>query len=114
MERAHPGAVELSLSDYAQLASLEDYLRLAAPEVLLTRVPGRPGSGEQGALDVLTALGDSGGIIALVKVIPEFLRSRKSGLTVDMKLPRKGRITVTADNAADAMAAIEKFLDAGS
>lgn len=106
--------VELSLSDYGQLGSLENYVRLAAPEVGLTRVSGRPGSGEQGALDVLTALADSGGLIALVKVLPEFLRSRKSGMSVEMKLPGRGHIKVTADNAADVMAAIEKFLDAGS
>jgi membrane-associated two-gene conflict system component 1 (EACC1) len=106
--------VELSLSDYGQLGSLENYVRLAAPEVELTRVPGRPGSGEQGALDVLTVLADSSVLVALVKVLPEFLRSRRSGMSVDMKLPGKGRITVTADNAEDAMAAIEKFLDAGS
>jgi hypothetical protein len=110
MERA---PVELSLSDYGQLGSLVDYVRLAAPEVVVTRVPGRPGSGEQGALDVLNVLADSTVLIALVKVLPEFLRSRKPGLSVDMQLPGK-RLTVTADNAGDVMPVIDKFLDAGS
>jgi hypothetical protein len=106
--------VELSLSDYGQLGSLVDYLRLAAPEVAVTRIAGRPGRGEQGALDVLTMLADSTVLVALIKVLPEFLRSRKPGMSVDMKLPGKGHIKVTADNAADVMPVIEKFLDAGS
>ncbi len=105
--------VELSLSDYGQLGSLEEYLRLTAPGVVVTRVPGRPGHGEQGALDVLTALADSTVLVALVKVLPEFLRSRKPGMSVDMKLPGK-RLTVTADNAEDVLPVIDKFLDAGS
>ena len=105
--------VELSLSDYGQLGSLEEYLRLTAPGVVVTRVSGRPGHGEQGALDVLTALADSTVLVALVKVLPEFLRSRKPGMSVDMKLPGK-RLTVTADNAEDVLPVIDKFLDAGS
>jgi membrane-associated two-gene conflict system component 1 (EACC1) len=105
--------VELSLSDYGQLHSLEDYLRLTAPSVVVTRVSGRPGHGEQGALDMLTVLADSTVLVALVKVLPEFLRSRKPGMSVDMKLPGK-RLTVTADNAEDVLPVIDKFFDAGS
>jgi hypothetical protein len=104
--------VELSLSDYAQLGSLEDYLRLAAPDVAVTRAPGRPARGEQGALDVLTVLADSTVLVALVKVLPEFLRSRRPGMSVTMELPGK-RLAVTADNADDIMPVIDKFLDAG-
>ena len=52
--------IELSLSDYGQLGSLEEYLRLTTPSVVVTRVPGRPGHGEQGALDMLTALAEHG------------------------------------------------------
>jgi hypothetical protein len=81
--------IELSLSDYGQLGSLEEYLRMTAPGVVVMRVPGRPGHGEQGALDMLTALADSTVIVALVKALPEFLRSRKPGMSVDMKLPGK-------------------------
>jgi Effector Associated Constant Component 1 len=110
MDRA---PVELTLSDYGQLGSLENYLRLAAPEVAVTRVPGRPGSGEQGALDVLNILADSTVLAAVVRGLPEFLRSRKPGMSVDMRLPGK-RLTVTADNAKDVLPVIDKFLDADS
>jgi hypothetical protein len=106
-------AVELNVSDYGQLGSLQNYLRLAAPDLTVTRVPGQPGSGEQGALDMLTVLADSTVLVALVKVLPEFLRSRKPGMSVDMRLPGK-QITITADNAADVMPVLDKFLDAGS
>jgi hypothetical protein len=105
--------VELSLSDFGQLGSLEEYLRLTSPSVVVTRIPGRPGHGEQGALDILTVLADSTVLVALVKVLPEFLRSRKPGMSVDMRLPGK-RLTVTADNAEDVMPVIDKFLDADS
>ena len=105
--------VELSLSDYGQLGSLEEYLRITVPSVVVTRVPGRPGNGEQGALDILTVLADSTVLVALVKVLPEFLRSHKPGMSVDMELPGK-RLTVTADNAKDVLPVIDKFLDAGS
>lgn len=105
--------VELSLSDYGHLGSLEEYLRMTAPGVVVMRVPGRPGHGEQGALDILTVLADSTVLVALVRVLPEFLRSRKPGMSVDMKLPGK-RLTVTADNAEDVLPVIDKFLDAGS
>jgi hypothetical protein len=112
MERTHP-KVELSLSEYRQLGSLEDYLYLAAPDIWVTRTPGRAGPGEQGALDVLNVLADSTVLVALVKVLPEFLRSRKPGMSIAMELPGK-RLTVTADNAEDVIAVIDKFLDAGS
>ena len=88
-------------------------MRLTAPGVVVTRVPGRPGHGEQGALDVLTALADSTVLVALVKVLQKISRSRKPGMSVDMKLPGK-RLTVTADNAEDVLPVIDKFLDAGS
>jgi Effector Associated Constant Component 1 len=110
MERA---PVELSLSHYGQLGSLEDYLRLAAPGVAVTREPGQPGHGEQGALDVLTVLADSTVLVTLIKVLPEFLRSRKPGMSVDMQLAGK-RLTLTADNAEDIVPVLDKFLDAGS
>jgi IS4 transposase len=105
--------VALAISDYGQLGSLENYLLLAAPEVAVTRVVGRPGSGEQGALDMLTVLADSTVLVALVKAISEFLRSRKPGMSVQMKLGER-HLSVTADNARDVMPVIDKFLDAGS
>ncbi|HLK01879.1 MAG TPA: hypothetical protein VKU39_18510 [Streptosporangiaceae bacterium] len=107
------GSAELSVSDYAQLGSLREYLRLVAPTVDVTRSAGRAGPGEQGALDVLMVAADSSVLIAVVKVLPEFLRSRKPGstVTVTIKGKRKQLRVTGADNAEDAQRVIEKFFD---
>jgi hypothetical protein len=77
MSGVGPGVAELSVSDYAQLGSLVDYLRLAMPGVRVTRTPGHPVGGEQGALDVLTIAADSSVLVAAVQALPGFLRSRR-------------------------------------
>jgi hypothetical protein len=114
MGSADPGTAELSVSDYAQLGPLVEYLHLALPDVRVTRAPGRPGPGEQGALDLLTVAADSSVLVAVVKVLPEFLRSRKAGLTVTVEVKRRGkekRFTMTGDDAKDIIAVLDRFLD---
>ena len=110
MGRADPGAAELSVSDYAQLGSLAEYLRLAAPGVRVTRSPGRPGPGEQGAVDVLMIAADSSVLVAAVNVLPAFLRSRKKGISVTVTV-KGNRLTVTADNAEEVIPVLDRFLD---
>jgi hypothetical protein len=70
-----PGAesMEIALSDQAELSSLREWLGWAGQEVSL--VPRAPGPGEQGGLDVLSVLAGSGGLIAAIRVLPEFLRA---------------------------------------
>jgi hypothetical protein len=110
MGRTGPVAVELSVSDYSQLGSLENYLRLAVPGVGVTRSSGRPGRGEQGAVDVLMIAADSSVLVTVVKVLPEFLRSRKKGISVTVTVKGK-RLTVTGENAEEVMPVIDRFLD---
>lgn len=112
MGRADPGVAELSVSDYAQLGSLVEYLHLAVPTVQVTRSAGYAGPGEQGALDVLSIAADSSVLVAVVKVLPEFLRSRKPGVTVTVTVKGKHRqLTVTAEDFGDVRSVIEKFFD---
>lgn len=112
MGRAEPGVAELSVSDYAQLGSLAEYLFLAVPGVQVTRSAGRAERGEQGALDVLMIAADSSVLVAVVKVLPEFLRSRKPGLSVTVTVKGKRRqLTVTAKDPGDVRQVIEKFFD---
>jgi hypothetical protein len=109
MRQAHQTA-ELSVSDYSQLDSLADYVRLAVPEVQMTRSSGRPGGGELGALDVLTMAADSTVLVAVVNALPAFLRSRKPSLSITVTA--KGRkLTVTADNAEEVLPVLDRFLD---
>ena len=110
MDWSDGGAAELSVSDYAHIGSLADYLRLAVPDVRVTRRPGTPVSGEQGTLDVLMIAADSSVLVAAVKVLPEFLRSRKAGMSITVKAKGK-QLTVTADNAEEIIPIIDRFLD---
>jgi Effector Associated Constant Component 1 len=110
MDHAASGAAELSVSDYSQLGSLADYLRLTAPDARLTRSPGQPGPGEQGALDVLMILADSSVLAAAIKMLPEFLRSRKTSMSITVTAKGK-RLTITAANADEMMPVIDRFLD---
>jgi Effector Associated Constant Component 1 len=112
MGRADPDVVELSVSDHAQLGSLADYMHLAVPSVRVARSVSRAGRGEQGALDVLMIAADSSVLVAVIKLLPEFLRSRKPGVSVTVTITRKRRqLTVTADDAGDLERVIEKFFD---
>jgi len=110
MSQTDPGTAELSVSDYVQLDSLVNYLRLAVPEVPVARNPGRPGHGEQGALDVLTIAADSSVLVAVVNALPQFLRSRKKGVSVTLTVKGK-RLTVTAETAEEVLPVIDRFLD---
>jgi hypothetical protein len=110
MERADQVAAELSVSDYSQMGSLADYLRLAIPGIRVAHSPGRAEHGEQGALDVLTIAADSSVLVAVVNALPGFLRSRRAGLSVTMTAKGK-KLTVTADNAEDVLPVLDRLLD---
>jgi hypothetical protein len=101
---------ELSVSDYSQLGPLQDYLGSAAPDARVSRVAGQPGTGEQGALDVLAVLGSSSGLVAAVRVLPEFLRSRKTGLSITMTVSGEP-FTLTATNVDEVMPILDRLLD---
>jgi Effector Associated Constant Component 1 len=110
MDKIEPESVELSVSDLSQLGSLADYLRLMAPDVRVTRRPGQPRPGEQGALDVLMIMANSAVLVATVKVLPEFLRSRRSGLSISMTF-RGHPLTITATNIGEVTPIVDRLLD---
>ena len=105
------GTVELAVSDYSQIGVLADYLRLMAPHARVTRSPGRAGQGELGTLDVLMVLADSSVLMAVVNALPEFLRSRKRGVSITVKTKKGKQLTLTADNADEVMPILDRFLD---
>jgi hypothetical protein len=110
MEQTGQAAAELSVSDYSQLGPLADYLRLALPGLRMARSPGRPVPGEQGALDVLTIAADSSVLVAIVNVLPAFLKSRKSALSATVTVKGK-KLSVTGDNADEVQRILDRFLD---
>jgi hypothetical protein len=103
--------IELSVSDQSQLRSLQSFLELTVPGLRVTRVAGQPAAGEQGALDIITILASSSGLVAAIKVLPEFLKSRRTGLSI--KTTVKGQpFTLEATNLDQVMPVLEKLLDA--
>ncbi len=101
---------QLSVSDHSQLASLEQYLRLAMPEVCVTRSTGGPGAGQLGVLDVLTIVAGSSVLTAMVRTLPEFIKSRKSSVSITMTVKGKP-LEMTAANVDDVMPILLKLLD---
>jgi hypothetical protein len=103
------GRIELVLSDYAQIGPLRDWLG-SIQQAQILRNPGSPGPGEMGALDVLTIVAGSSGLVAALRVIPEFLRSRRSGLSVTATVKDK-KFTISANNAKDVMPILERLIN---
>lgn len=111
MERAGEEHVELTVSDPSQLGSLQEFLSWAVPAANVSRLPGKPNVGEQGVLDVLVLLASSSGLVAAIKVLPEYLRSRKTGISITATV--KGQpFTLTATNVDEVMPILERLLDA--
>jgi Effector Associated Constant Component 1 len=109
MEQANVQRIELSTSDQSQLGSLQQVLCLT-PGIRVNRVPGIPATGEQGALDVLTVLASSGGLVTAIKVLPEYLRSRRTGLSITMTV-RGMPFNLTATNVEEVMPVLERLLN---
>jgi hypothetical protein len=101
MEAQYEGYVEFSVSDYGQLRSLQEWLS-EIPGTRVQRTAGAPGAGELGALDVITVLASSSGLIAAIRVIPEFLKARRSSLSVTAKVHGK-EFSINASNVKDLM-----------
>ena len=99
---------KFAVSDYSQIGSLTTFLA-SVSGITVTRSPGRPGQGEQGALDVLTVVAGSSGLVAAVKMLPEFLRSRRSALSVELTVADR-TFTLTATNIDQVMPLVERIL----
>ena len=94
--------MELLASDPAQLTPLAGWLAAAGP-VRVERTPGRPGPGEQGAIDVLTVLASSSLLATAVKALPEFIRSRRSGFRIEVRIRNEKDVSIAleAENAEE-------------
>lgn len=101
---------DVVVSDQSELRALREWLH-ATPGVRVVQQSGAPGAGEQGALDYLSVIASSAGLVAAIRVLPEFLRSRRSTIVVQMKL-RGEDISVTAENVDDVMPLLERLVDA--
>jgi hypothetical protein len=101
--------LELVVSDPAQTRPLRDWIR-DNTGIRATMKSGVPGSGELGALVVLSILASSSGVVTAIKTLPDFLRSRRSGLRLETTY--KGEpIVLDATNVEDVLPILERLLN---
>jgi hypothetical protein len=101
-------ALEVVVSDPSEMTALMNRLRAQRIGEVRTRfVP--PASGEQGGHDVIVALASSGGLLALLRMLPEFLRARRSNLRIETTVKGE-KFVLKADNVAEVMPILERFL----
>ena len=115
MPLADSGRAEISVSDPAQLISLAELLRWAAPGVRVVPVPAPGPDGTAngpGNLAGLALEASTGGLIAAIAILPGFIRTRPPGLSVTIAA-RGGALTLTAADLDGFMPAAEQLL-AGS
>jgi hypothetical protein len=104
-----PQSIQLSVSDHSDIGALQARLR-EVPGAEITRTAARSAPGEQGALDVLTALGATSSVlVAVVRVIPGYLRARRAGISVTTTVNGKD-FTLTSEDADKVMPIIERLL----
>jgi hypothetical protein len=102
--------IDFSVSDPAELSSLENWLDWVSG-IKVVRNSGRPGAGELGAMDSLTVIAGSGNsLVAALKVIPEFLRSRKPDLSVTVTV-RGQDFPLDVANVDSTLPILENMLD---
>jgi len=102
--------MQLAVSDPAQMSPLTGWLT-AIGRLQVERTSGHPAAGEQGAIDVLTIMASSSALIAAIRILPEFIRSRRSGFHIEVTLKGK-TFTIDASNVGDVLPVLEKLLDA--
>jgi hypothetical protein len=105
MEQAERKRAELTLSDRSELRALRDYLSWAAPGVRVLQLPGR----ERAVLDQLTLLATGDDIVAVVKLLPEFLMSRRTGMSVTIIIEGTP-VTLTEVNLDDILPPLARLL----
>jgi hypothetical protein len=101
----------IRVSDASQSSSLREFLR-HVPGISVEQLPGAPEAYEQGALDELLLAATSGGALTVaLQMLPDFLRSRRSELTLTVKARGK-EIRLDAKNVDDVLPIIDKIIDA--
>jgi hypothetical protein len=102
--------LELSVSEQSEFRSLREWLSWT-PGLNVAEVAGEPIVGEQGALDLLAVVASSSSLLAAVRVLPEFVRAKRAGLSVTMTVRGK-KLSLDATNVDEVMPIIERLLDA--
>jgi hypothetical protein len=105
MEQADRKRAALTLSDRSELRALRDFLGWAATGVRVLQLPAQ----ERAVLDQLTLLATSTDMLTAVKLLPEFLRSRRAATSVTIIIDGTP-VTLTAANLDEILPAITGLL----
>jgi hypothetical protein len=102
-------SMDLVISDPSHLTALNDRMR-SIGGISMVRTAVGPGPGELGGHDILTAVASSGLLIAVVKMLPDFLRSRRSGIHIETTVKGQ-KFILDATNVDDVMPILVRLLD---
>jgi hypothetical protein len=105
VEQADRKRAALTLSHRSELRALRDYLGWAATGVRVLQLPGQ----ERAVLDQLTLLATSADMLTAVKLLPEFLRSRRTAMSVTIIIGGTP-VTLTTANLDEVLPAIAGLL----
>jgi hypothetical protein len=97
---------DLAVSDHAHLGALREFLGWAVPGVRVLLIPGRRDRGEQA---ILALLATTGVMVSAIKILPEFLRSRRTALSITITIQARS-VVLTATNSGDVIPILENLL----
>lgn len=106
MEQAERKRAELTLSDRSELRALRDFLGWAAPGVRVLQLPSK----ERAILDQLTLLASAADMLTAVKLLPEFLMSRRTEMSLTIIVEGTPAVTLTTDNLDEVLPALARLL----
>lgn len=107
---ARAGAgIELAVSDASQLGALGEWMRLQ-PGIDVAVAVRSPGPGVPGVLDLLSAAAGRTGVVAAIRTLPEFIRTRRSGFRIELAV-RGERFVLDATNVEEVLPLLERLLD---
>ena len=101
--------ITLSTTDPAEISALHTWLR-GYSDIEATLVAGQPQAQELGVLDVVTVVAGSAGLATLIKIIPDFIRSRRSDVRIEMTVNDR-KVLIDAKNVDEVMPIVERFLE---
>jgi hypothetical protein len=101
--------IEFETSDPGDLVALRAWLR-ELPGLEAQLAARRPTPGELGGVEVLAVLASSSVLASAIKTLPDFLRSRRSGVRFEATA-NGDKVVVEVTNAKEATQILERLLD---